>query len=92
MCANVLYANFGTIKSLKIQSITKPIVNRKKLIIMISRFEIRRENSNYYFVLFSSYNDILVTSKKYKSKTDCWHGAQATKKCAQTSPIIAQTR
>ena len=28
----------------------------------------------------------------YESKIDCWRGAQATKKYAQTAPIIDQTR
>ena len=59
---------------------------------MTLRFEIKKANKNFYFVLFSSNNDILATSETYESKIDCWRGAQATKKYAQTAPIIDQTR
>jgi uncharacterized protein YegP (UPF0339 family) len=59
---------------------------------MTSRFEIKKSENNYYFIICSPKNEVLATSNGYNSKTDCWHGAQKTKKYAQIAPIIDQTK
>ena len=59
---------------------------------MTTRFEIRKSNNKYYFILYSQSDEVLATSEMYDSKTDCWHGAQLVKKILQTTPIIDQTK
>jgi uncharacterized protein YegP (UPF0339 family) len=52
------------------------------------RFEIKKSNDKYYFIIYSQTDEVLATSEIYDSKIECWHGAKAIKKYSQTAPIF----